>query len=171
MNEGRQTALRRILAYLLGLLLLAVLVWLQARHWARHGPWPLHSESMVVGIMSFLGLPPFVTALLLALPFWLWSPQLLWGDVEIPVRSYFGFASLALAMSWWFVTGMEFASRRHGWAWMLAVLAENLTVVAALACFLYKGRKKPSFIQSFAFHWLLVAWPVTCGFPDIIELP
>ena len=101
--------------------------------------------------------------------FLLWSIPLFARAPAIPIRS------LVLAgVVWgcglaWLGTWWREGVQRYGVVHIGALLALNLAVGGVLCWFGRRGRRAPSFENSYAFHWLLFAWLAWGAFPWLGE--
>jgi len=104
--------------------------------------------------------------------FFLWNPNLVRGQVEIPKRTYFLFAGTVLLTFVWFIGDWKFGLQYQGARFTYSVCAINAVWIFFLGSFLIRARKRsPSFAQNLALHWLLFAWLAWYAFPYLGELP
>lgn len=124
---------------------------------------------MVVDAFGKVGLPlvPVITPAL----FLVWSSHLFGGTAVIPRRSYIVLILIIILSVTYFVFAWSYGVRWQGPTYTTAIMLINGAVALMVVWLGVRGKRSPSFVTNFAYHFSIFAWLSYLAFPSLGELP
>lgn len=124
-------------------------------------PWAPFPIVLLAPIAKDYDILVWLTSIL----FWTLGVRLLLGHSILPFYSALVLLLLAIANGLWlalcFRTGKRYQRPAHTGIVVLA----NAVFSGTLVGIAWRGRRRPSYAKSYAFHWLLAAWIAWYAFP------
>jgi hypothetical protein len=80
------------------------------------------------------------------------------------------FILIALANGLWLALSLSAGIRYQGLTHTAIAVLANAVFSGTLVGVAWRGRRRPSYAKSYAFHWLLAAWLAWYAFPYLGEL-
>lgn len=137
---------------------------------ARHTPCAIspYSFAVVVPLLAGGGVLAFA---IMPILFLLWSLGSLAGHQPLPARSVILLVVFAAGSLMWFATLWSEGVKYHERALIYLWAALSAAFAVGLLAWSRRLRRRPTWLGTIAFHWVLFAWPTWCGFPWLGVVP
>ena len=124
----------------------------------------LYDLSLSLGIDVVL-----LAAILIAVLFLVWNPQLFRGESRIPKRSLLLLVVFAVSSTGFLGSRFSLMAEIDHLNYFFAICTINALILAVLIALAGVKKDRQPLWRSVAFHWLLFAWPASYGFPWLYE--